>query len=120
MKVLLAGNYSSVLEPIRLFVAKFGHEVTVANGDESISKELESVDKYDAVVISTAFLIQRFKKDSSSFILPSVVCSIEPSIREPVENLVGGIFVDKGSWSFVDELRAALDKIAVDIAKKKR
>ncbi len=109
MKVLLVENGATILELIRYFIVKWGHEVTVKNGDDNIKKELESLNKYDAVVIGTMFVMKYFK-NGAKFVFPSVVCSLESSIKTHVEES-GGIFVDKGNRRFIDELRAALNKI---------
>lgn len=119
MNVLLAGSGSTVLELMRYFIVKWGHAIVVANGDDNIKKELTSLNKYDVVVISTMLVMKYFFKNGSRFVIPSVVCSLESSIKTPVEES-GGIFVDKGSRRFIDELRVALDSIAAKIAKEKK
>lgn len=118
MNILLAGNGATVLELIRYFLVKWGNEVVVADGDDNIAKELELSNKYDVVVMGTATVIKHFK-NSPRFTSPYVVCSIESSLKTPVEES-GDIFVDKGSRRFIENLHVALDKIAVKIAKGKR
>ena len=117
MKILLAGNGATVLELMRYFIVKWGYEVVVVDGDDNIVRELESLNKYDMVVMSTAFVMKYFKNESR-FVFPSVVCSLESSIKTHVEES-GGIFVDKCSSRFMDELRAALVVIADKIAKER-
>ena len=110
MKVLLVGNGGTVLELMRHFIMKWNHEVVVAEGGGNIVKEVESLNEYDVVVMSTLFVVKYFR-NGQKFVCPSVVCSIESSIKTPVEE-AGGIFVDKCSRNFIDDLCAALDKIA--------
>ena len=117
MRIFVAGNGATVLELIRYFIVKWGHDVTVANGDEDVAKGLELLNKCDAVVMCTSTIMKHFR-NGSRFTLPSIMCSSLLDLKVHVEEF-GGIFVDNGSRNFVNELRAALDKIAAGIAKEK-